>query len=150
MATDDVLIHDIMNAEGFSLDAYKDTRGFWTIGYGHLLPDQNKDWTGHTITEEEADELLVEDINKAYQFCTLLPEWPALDTECRRNAVFELVFNIGNKWRGFIKARYDIQNKNWKGAHDELLDSLWAKEVGPARSTRLANYLLSGAYPVGK
>ena len=42
---------------------------------------------------------------------------------------------------GFCKFKKDISNmqdKNWKVAADEMLDSLWAKQT-PARANRLAD-----------
>ena len=143
---DPKLISDVQVAEGLRLTAYKDSLGFWTIGYGHFLYPQSKDWTGFAETQEQANEDLSSDLLKAKSAAMILPEWPSLDTPCRQNAIIELVFNMGAKWRGFVKCRLDIQNQNWQCAHDELLNSLWAKEVGPARSTRLANYLKDGEY----
>jgi lysozyme len=143
---DPKLLADIKQSEGFSLVAYKDSRGFWTIGYGHLLP-QTKDWAGYTITQAQAENYLDKDLAEAQANCVYLPEWASLDTQCRKNAVIELEFNMGSKWRSFAQTRLDIQNKNWQKAHDDLLDSLWAKQVGPTRSHRLANYLLTGQYP---
>ncbi len=139
------LLRDIERAEGFSLTAYKDSLGFWTIGYGHLLPSGH-DWTGYTITQAQADTWLDDDIEMARASAQRLPEWTALDTPCRQNAVIELVFNMGFKWKQFAQTRLDIQNKAWQKAHDDLLDSLWAKQVGPTRSNRLADYLLTGVY----
>lgn len=140
------LIKDIKQAEGYSLKAYRDTEGYWTIGYGHLL-DQEKDYTNYTITAEEAESFLESDIAGAETSLTYLSEWNYLDTPCRKNAVIELVFNLGlSKWKYFAKTRLDIQNKNWQSAHDDLLKSMWAKQVGPTRSNRLANYLLTGQY----
>lgn len=146
---DPLLVADIKKAEGFSLKAYKDSLGFWTVGYGHLLPNQNYDWSEYTIDQETADKLLEADLIQAQYVCTTLPEWPRLDSQCRRNAVIELEFNMGGKWKLFAKTRLDIQNKDWQAAHDDLLDSLWAKQVGPVRSNRLAKYLLTGAYSNG-
>lgn len=140
------LVADIKKSEGCSLTAYKDTLGFWTIGYGHFL-DQSQDWTGHEITQQHAEDYLESDLAGAETSCTYLSEWKYLDTPCRRNAVVELVFNMGSsKWKHFAKTRLDIQNKNWKAAHNDLLDSLWAKQVGPTRSKRIATYLLEGQY----
>lgn len=147
MTIDPQLIKDIKGSEGCSLKAYKDTLGYWTIGYGHLLIPITNDWTSYVVTQAQAEIWLYEDINKAYDACLLLIEWPYLNTPCRQNAVVELVFNMGSKWRGFAKTRFDLQQQDWKSAHDQLLDSLWAKEVGPTRSTRLAKYLLTGEYP---
>jgi len=141
------LLADVKAGEGCKLVAYKDTLGFWTIGYGHLLFPQSKDWSGYTESQDNADQDLVQDLIHAQANAMLLPEWASLDTPCRQNAVTELVFNMGlSHWKGFIKCRTDIQNQNWQCAHDELLNSLWAKQVGQQRSNRLADYLLNGQY----
>lgn len=140
------LVSDIELAEGCRLGAYKDTLGNWTIGYGHLLKP-NKDWTGHEITQEEANNLLKKDLENATVDARTLIEWAYLNTPCRQNAVIELVFNLGlNKWRGFALTRLWIQQQNWPKTRDELLNSLWAEEVGPIRSGRIAKYLLTGQY----
>lgn len=140
------LLEDVKEAEGCRLVAYKDSLGYWTIGYGHFL-DQSVDWTDHEITQETADSLLSQDLGQAQSEAKGLPEWPALDTDCRQNAVTELVFNMGlSKWKGFVNTRRSIEQSDWHGAYSGLLDSLWASQVGKARSTRLANYLLAGVY----
>lgn len=141
------LLRDIKASEGLSLVAYRDTKGYWTVGYGHFL-DQHTNWKGHKISTEEAEDLLESDLAGSETSCTYLPEWKSLDTDCRKNAVIELVFNMGlEKWKQFAKTRLDIQNQNWQVAHDELLNSIWATQVGKTRSNRLANYLLTGQYP---
>lgn len=143
--TDQRLVADVKAAEGHSLTAYKDTLGYWTIGYGHLL-QSGVDWTGHTITQETADQLLSMDLDEADQHALNLPEVPGLNA-CRTNAVIELVFNMGlQHWVGFSHCRDAIGHARWQEAHDQLLQSLWAKQVGPHRSQRIAGYLLTGAY----
>ncbi|WP_144756291.1 lysozyme, partial [Bartonella saheliensis] len=51
--------------EGLRLNAYKDTIGVWTIGYGHTSaagkPFVHK---GMTITEKQAEELLCKDLRQ--------------------------------------------------------------------------------------
>ena len=42
--------------EGLELEAYQDSVGVWTIGYGHTKHAIK----GMVITEEEAEEMLVE------------------------------------------------------------------------------------------
>lgn len=143
---DSRLLADIKQAEGCKLEAYTDTKGFWTIGYGHLLPDQSKDWKGYIISQYQADSWLEDDLEQARARCMHLHEWPCLDTVCRQNALIELEFNMAGKWMKFLKTRQDIYNQNWQAAHDDLLDSAWAKEVGPTRSKRIAKYLLTGEY----
>lgn len=145
--TDPRLLADIQGAESCVLTAYKDSRGFWTIGWGHLL-DQSKDWTGHTWTQAQADAQLTIDIDNAALDAENLPEWRCLDTDCRRNAAIELVFNMGVfTWHKFTRTRAAIQIRDWPTVHAELLASAWAGEVHAKRANRLANYLLTGVYP---
>lgn len=144
----DPLERDIKAAEGCELTAYRDTLGFWTAGYGHLLPNQQThDYTGFTITQQMADVWLEQDIGGATQAARNLPEWLHCDTICRKNALIELVFNMGGKWRQFAKCRAAIQREDWGTSARELLDSVWATQVGPIRANRLAGYLLNGHYP---
>lgn len=140
------LLADVKAAESCRLVAYRDTLGFWTIGYGHKLPT-GRDWTGFTWTQAQADGQLDTDLDAALAQAQKLLEWPFLDTDARQNAVVELVFNMGvSHWRMFAKCRYDICQKDWQGAHDQLLASLWASQVHAIRANRLANYLLSGDF----
>lgn len=144
--TDPRLEADVRSAEGCRLTAYRDTKGLWTIGWGHLL-DQSKDWTGTTWTQQYADTILEQDIAKAVASAQTLQEYPYLDTPCRQNAVCELVFNMGSKWKLFVKCRAAIARGDWQVAHDQLLNSAWDQEVGKTRANRVAQYLLIGQYP---
>lgn len=141
------LLKDICAAESCSLIAYKDTNGFWTNGWGHLL-DQHIDWTGCTITQATADSWRDHDIDTATHQAQALPEWSALDTVCRQNALVELMFNMGPRiWMQFHTTRPAMQNKNWPAVHNGLLNSAWAEEVHAMRANRIANYFLTGKYP---
>lgn len=55
---------DLIKAfEGLKLEAYQDSVGVWTIGYGHTGPVNGKKITaGLTITEQDAEELIYNDI----------------------------------------------------------------------------------------
>lgn len=140
------LLRDTKGAEGCRLVAYRDTLGFWTIGYGHKL-DQSVDWEGHEISQETADELLEQDLCTVLLQVASLPEWAALN-DVRRNAVTELVFNMGYEhWEGFRHCRAALEAQNWPEAAYQLQASAWAREVGPRRCDRLAGYLLNGSYP---
>ena len=68
----------IKNAEGCNLNAYKDTKGIWTIRYGHTGKVDGKPIKlGMKITEEKAEELYRKDFeiyflhlmrNKSFNF----------------------------------------------------------------------------------
>lgn len=148
---DSRLIADVQAVERCRLNAYKDSRGFWTVGWGHELP-LGHDWTAYAVSQAQADALFDQDLSLAQHQAGNLTEFRRLNT-CRENAVTELVFNMGyTHWTGFVKCRHALLNQDWQTAHDELLDSAWALEVQPhgldtpGRATRLAGYLLSGTY----
>lgn len=144
---DPLLSRDIGIAEGDELTAYKDIKGIWTIGKGHELSPQSHDWTGFKITAQQDEIYFNADIHDSVAFAMRLPEWQASDTACRRNTLVELCFNMRGRWLGFVLARKAWQARNWITAHDEVLNSDWAHEVGKIRSSRIANYILTGEYP---
>ncbi len=57
----------IQEFEGVRLEAYRDSAGLWTIGCGHLLDDQDRDWSGLTCTPEELDAYLRADLREAWE-----------------------------------------------------------------------------------
>lgn len=141
---------DLDAAEGDRLTAYQDSLGNWTCGRGHLMPQPapGRSWEGFTVIQSTSDRWFVTDIVSAMLYAKNLPEYNSCDTACRQNALVELCFNMRGRWSTFVHARAAIEAKDWQRAHDELLSSLWAKEVH-ARATRIANYFLTGSYPDG-
>ncbi len=141
------LLNNIKQAEGCRLKAYRDPLGYWTVGVGHKLAE-NKNWDGYVITSDTANGLLIIDVNQASYTAAALPEWTCLDTPARQDALIELIFNMGEGgWRKFVRTREAIQAKQWQRAYDGLLASLWASQVGPGRSRRIASQLLTGQQP---
>ena len=56
---------EIVVSLGVPLRAYRDSKGFWTIGYGHLLSlDKDTDFSGVTWTQANADEVFAQDLAK--------------------------------------------------------------------------------------
>ena len=76
--------------EGLKLSAYRDSVGVLTIGYGHTGPDV---FEGQTITEEEADALLVQDTQDAVAAVNRLVT--AALTQGQFDALVDFVFNLG-------------------------------------------------------
>ena len=65
-------------------------------------------------------------------------------SQTRRNAFIGMVFNLGiARFGGFKKMIKAAKVKDWQTAHDEALDSLWAKQV-KGRAVTLANQILNG------
>lgn len=86
----------IKNWEGCRLTAYKpvETEAYWTIGWGHYGPDVRK---GQTITQQEADRLLVIDCQRfadAVDNPYNVPLTAQLNAN-QRDALISFAFNCG-------------------------------------------------------
>jgi GH24 family phage-related lysozyme (muramidase) len=146
---------DLDASESDSLIAYLDTRGNWTCGRGHLMPRPapGRSWENFTVVQSTSDRWFSTDIVNAMHLAAKWPELESCDTDCRKNALYEIAFNIGGHWEQFGPTRAAITAKEWQTVHDHLLASLWAKQVQPhgfdkpGRATRIANYFLTGEYP---
>lgn len=138
--------------EGFRRKKYKDSKGIWTIGYGFNLEsgtfskEQVERWKKDGITQEEADIILAEHIQKIMQKVDGMP-WVMKLNFPRRLAIIDMCFNMGMGWLdrwtntvGFIKAG------NYKAAANAIRKSLYAKQVG-ARALRNALAIELGQYP---
>lgn len=140
---------DDKHVEGSDFHAYRDTRGFWTGPYGHLL-DQSIDWTGQVWSQGTGDAILSADILERTAQVATLPEWAAVvSNDCRRNALIECVFNLGiGHWiTEFPKTRASLRAQSWQIAAANLLNSPeWIRDVGRARVSRLADMFASGSY----
>ena len=80
----------IKSFEGLRLKAYKCPAGVWTVGYGHTGGDVK---AGMIITEEEAEELLRQDLERFEEGVENLVE-----VELNENqfcALVSLAYNIG-------------------------------------------------------
>ena len=150
MSVDQRLLHDIKFSEApggrAELVGYADGGGVPTVGYGHTGPEV---YVGMKISQVQADIWLDADIEEANEQAAQLPEWASLNTACRRNAIIECVFNLGDgHWKTeFPKTRAAIQRQDWPAAAQALLNSpLWIKQVHLSRVERLAEYLQRGSY----
>ena len=133
----------IEESEGLQLEAYRDNRGLWTVGYGHLL-DQSKDWTGYTITQTQADILMDADIRAARAYAATFPHFADMNP-VRQAVLVSMCFQMGTKplhWPNFIAA---LQNQDFTGAGFAGLDSLWEKQT-PERAKREMQMLVSGVW----
>ncbi|HEV2464700.1 MAG TPA: lysozyme [Acidobacteriaceae bacterium] len=75
--------------EGDVLTAYQDQRGLWTIGYGHTAGVH----PGQTITQQEAEQYLAEDIRAAASFVNKAVEVKL--TQAQFDALVDFAFNVG-------------------------------------------------------
>jgi lysozyme len=100
------------------LHAYQDSKGFWTIGVGHLI-DKRK---GGGIPLRVSRILLDIDIATKTAECRAAFDWfDGLDMT-RQDAIINLCFNIGiDNLKGFKNMIAAIQADDWQRVYDELL-----------------------------
>lgn len=103
---------------------YKDSLGFWTIGYGHLItPNENL----MAITEEHADGLLLVDITKAQRDVAGLSK---NDHPVVQEVLVEMVFQLGKGGvQKFKKLLAALDRKDYKVAILEMKDSQWYRQT---------------------
>lgn len=90
MKTGEAGINLIKQFEGLRLTAYKPVASekYWTIGYGHYSKDVTE---GMTITEEQAEQLLKQDLSIAEGAVSVMGVW----TQNQFDALVSFTFNCG-------------------------------------------------------
>lgn len=120
---------------------YKDSLGYATIGYGHLVLKGEDFSTG--ITEAEADKLLDIDIYKAQQDVKKLDITLPADSRFNDFLVM-MVFQLGlTKTLQFRKFLAALRNANYATAIEEVKDSNWYRQT-PNRVESMISYVLKG------
>ena len=132
-------IEQLKRHEGLRLKIYKCPAGFWTIGYGRNLESNG-------ISKEEAESLLINDIERVERRLRKRIDFFERLTEPRRAAIINMAFNLGVngllKWSNTLK---DIRDGNYKSAADRIRGSRYALQVGD-RAQELASQIESGKY----
>lgn len=111
----------IKRHEGLRLTAYLPTpNDKWTIGYGHTSTAKK----GMTITEQEAEKLLLSDLAWVEDCIKRLVKVPL--TQNQYDALGSLIFNIGegNFSKSTVLKR--LNSEDYKGAADAFL--MWNKQ----------------------
>lgn len=126
----------IKQHEGKRNTPYKDSEGILTVGYGRNLRDV-------PFSDDEIDLMFENDFRAAVDRAESFFVYPALN-EARRGVLIEMIFQMGAKGVSkFVKFLDAAAEGDWQKAHDELLDSLWAKQT-PERAEKLAKIFLKG------
>ena len=131
----------IKQNEGFSLKPYKDQLGFLTIGYGHLILDNEKRLLKKKINKKELEKIFVQDFNRSLNnFNQHLKFFTSNKKEAE--LLIEMVFQLGTK--GVFGFKNLLQNMNKGNKHlvcFEMMNSLWYKQT-PKRVKILISFFL--------
>jgi len=119
----------LMAQEGLRLKPYTDSVGKLTIGVGRNLDDKG-------ISKDEASMLLNADIADAIDDVQHLFSCYDELSEPRKMVLVSMAFNMGRERLGkFTRFIGAVHRSDWEDAADEMLDSTWAKQVGPRAVT---------------
>ena len=135
----------IKRHEGFVSNAYKDSLGYLTIGYGRLI-DKSK---GGGITESEAEYLLANDVNGVYDsLMHHLSCFTTLDAP-RQAVLLNMAFQMGVHGLMQFKSTLNlIELGDYDAAADNMLKSLWASQT-PNRAKEMATQMRTGQWQSG-
>jgi lysozyme len=137
-------LEQLKKDEGLRLKPYLCSAGKLTVGYGHVIqPHESVGMTGG-ISQERAESLLTEDINRATMGANLYVKSFRILSEARRDAIVNMVFNLG--WMGFKEFHRFIdavENENWNCAAVELRNSKWYGQV-KNRADRIISAIKEG------
>jgi lysozyme len=137
----------IKRHEGLRLEAYKDSLGYLTIGYGHLLSKKADPAAAEmAVTKAEADQMFEGDYKAAEADAKkLLLCWDNLSAP-RQAVMINMAFNLGFEGlKGFAQTISHIEGRRYNKAADAMLASKWAKQVG-RRSLELARQMKTGEW----
>ena len=112
----------IKHFEGLYLKAYKCPAGVWTIGYGHTA----KVYEGMEITQDQAEEILMKDMEKYEKFVNDLIIVPLSQNQF--DALASFTFNCGGGALERSTLRKLLNQKNYDAVPSELLK--WNKGGG--------------------
>ena len=126
------LIESIKQHEGYVGIVYKDSLGIDTIGYGFAIKDLELDQDICDVILERKLHALADRINNKFQWYRYMP--PEI-----QDIVTEMCYQLGvTGFSNFKKTIAYLQDKQFKKASVEMLDSRWAVQT-PNRAKELSN-----------
>ena len=130
----------IKKHEGFVPKIYRDSLGYATIGYGHLVLPTDHFEDGVEYSEEELNEVFEKDFQNALDNANKLIKDIPLVYQAKE-VICEMVFQLGiggvSKFKNMWKA---LEDGDYETASVEMLDSRWAKQT-PSRAESLSNIM---------
>ncbi len=126
------LAEQLIQHEGCRSVPYLDSLGFWTVGVGHLM--------SRPLSRRAIMQILQDDIDEATHDCARTFPWFADLSETRQRVIIDMCFNLGlTKLSKFIKFLAAMERGDYHQASMDMLDSMWARQVGDAQGQRAYN-----------
>ena len=141
MAIAESTLDFITREEGFKNKAYKDSKGLWTIGVGHLIKADEQHLLNATLTDQEVKDLLKSDLKWCSEAVESSVRVPL--TQAQFDALYSLCFNIGEgAFRKSTVVR-KLNENDIKGAADAIL--MWNKPAVLEKRRKRERELFLGA-----
>lgn len=117
------VVEVVKSHEGLSLKPYYCTAGKLSIGYGRNLEDNG-------ITQQEAEQMLMQDLNLAMQdVYRVLPDVPRYPEQVQ-TVLIDMMFNLGmSRFKTFKRFITAIEAGDYSKAIEEMRDSKWYTQV---------------------
>ena len=126
------LLKAVKLSEGFRDRVYKDTLGIDTIGYGFAIKDLVLDEDISEMILRRKLDSLIDRANKRFKFLKDLPIKA-------QDVIYEMCYQMGiSGVSKFKKTLLYLENRVFKMASKEMLDSRWARQT-PNRANKLSN-----------
>lgn len=136
----------IIAHEGLGLVPYRDSRGIWSIGYGHKILS-HEDFS-YPITPPEAEALLQKDLNIAIESTEKSFSFYEKLSDNRKSILAEMVYQMGaEKVLTFHDMINEIELLNFQEAALQMIASKWYKET-PNRVIILAYRMQSDTFAI--
>ena len=126
------LLEAVKLSEGFRDKVYKCTEGFDTIGYGFAIKDLVMDEDIAEMRLRRKLDSLIDRANKRFSFLKDMPV-------AVQDVIYEMCYQMGiSGVSKFKKTLLYLENREFKMASKEMLDSRWARQT-PNRANKLSN-----------
>jgi GH24 family phage-related lysozyme (muramidase) len=128
----------IKKNEGFSAKVYLDSLGKQTIGYGHLLTEDDNFEEGIIYEKDILERLFDKDFNKAKQGMEELVGTSPLPMLVK-GVIIEMVYQLGKTGVSKFKNMFAALNEyDYTRGAAEIINSAWYRQT-PSRCEELAN-----------
>ena len=133
----------IEDEERFVSYVYRDSKGFWTIGFGTLV-DRKR---GGGITVEEGRYLMANRIRPVYSALDARAPWWRGLTQARQAVLVSMGYQIGiDGLFKFKRTMAAMEAGDHEAAARGMLASKWAREDSPERAQRAAAVWRTGVW----
>ena len=125
---------DLVRHEGYVTEIYLCSEGYATFGIGHMVTEQDMEFTwpvGTPVEDERILQVFHDDCKVAIEDAELLVSDLSSHPDRVIRVLVNMAFNIGRpRLSKFKKMLAAVEDKDYVKASEEMKDSKWYKQVG--------------------